>query len=133
MLAEKFVFSRWLDRLPVIVQHGYALFFIVLGWAIFYFTDLAKLETFLEGIFGLGGLPLSNLELVTALERNVFWTAFALAACWPLRSRVLAYAGRQLRPDGVAAVEMAANIGFFLASVTLLVGSTYNPFIYFRF
>ena len=133
LLAEKFVFKAWLDRLPTIFQHGYALFFIVLGWAIFYFTDLVKLVTFLEGIFGLGGLPLSNLELVTALQRNALWIVFAALACWPLRSQAMTWAAGRFRPGGVAVAEMTSSIVFFLASVTLLVGSTYNPFIYFRF
>lgn len=133
LLAEKFVFKLWLERLPRLFQHFYALFFIVLGWAIFYFTDLAKLGTFLAGIFGFGGLPLSNLEFVTELQGNAYWLVFALIACWPLRARVLAWASSQLGPAGVAGMELAVNVGFFLTSVTLLVGSTYNPFIYFRF
>ncbi len=133
LLFEKLVLGERLDKMPRLIQHGYALFFIVLGWAIFYFTDIQRLRTFVEGLFGLRALPVSNFEVANALTTNAYWLAFALIACWPVRKWLLGRMQARIAPALVVGAETVISAIFFLTAVTLLVGSSYNPFIYFRF
>lgn len=133
LLIEKFWLRDILKRLPAVILHIYALFFIVLGWAIFYFTDLARLGQFMASIFGFNDLPLSNFEATSAIMGNMYWLVFALIVSWPIRLWVNAQLEQRLRPAYVQTVELAVTAVFFVSSVTLLVGSSYNPFIYFRF
>ena len=133
LLAEKMVLATALARLPRPLQHAYALFFIVLGWAIFYFTNIERLGDFLLGLFGLRSLPFANFEVVNALTSNAFWLAFALAACWPMREWYHKNAMAMAPASLVVLSEALVSLIFFFAAITLLVGSSYNPFIYFRF
>ena len=131
LLAEKVVLLRVLERLPRAVGHLYALFFIVVGWAVFHITDLGRLGHTLALLFGFGGAGLSDYQLSSAISSNAFWLAAAFLFCLPVRSWAMAaLAGR---PAMRHVIAVPASLAFLAVSVTLLVGSSYNPFIYFRF
>ena len=51
LIIEKLVFLKHLERWPKALQHVYALLFIVLGWVIFDFTDLAQMGQFFSQLF----------------------------------------------------------------------------------
>jgi alginate O-acetyltransferase complex protein AlgI len=133
LLAEKTILARLMASLPAAVLHVYALVLIVLGWAIFYFTDLGKLGAFVSVLAGQTGAGAWDIELVSTLQAHAIWLVFALVACMPVyrlaRQRLLAATGEA----PTMAVEALASMGFLVLSLALLVGSSYNPFIYFRF
>ena len=43
LALEKYVWGRWLERLPAIVQHAYTLLIVVFGFVIFVFDDMGAL------------------------------------------------------------------------------------------
>jgi alginate O-acetyltransferase complex protein AlgI len=133
LLVEKRVLGSVLPRLPRFFQHAYAMFFIILGWAIFYFTDIHRLGQFLQSLFGLRALPFTNFEVANALTSNAFWLIFALLACWPMREWYHKNAMAKAPAAIVVLSEALISLVFFFAAITMLVGSSYNPFIYFRF
>lgn len=133
LLIEKFFLQKILNALPKLFSHIYALFFIVVGWAIFYFTDLSALSNHLQMMFGLANLPLYSYHELSILESNMYWIAFALLACIPIHRKVQNYlAGNYVR-GVVITSDIIQSVIYLTVSVALLVGSTYNPFIYFRF
>lgn len=129
LIFEKFVFKKVLDKLPSAVQHIYTMFIVVIGWGLFYFTDMGQLGTFLGDLFNFGNgicgeqalnLILSYLPLIIA----------AAVASTPLAAKLY------------AKVQNTKYIGFaqtvFVAIVLILctaslVNQSYNPFLYFRF
>ena len=50
LILEKFVLKKYLDRLPSAVQHIYTLIIVVIGWGLFYFTDINQLLGFLGSL-----------------------------------------------------------------------------------
>ncbi|EKC59262.1 alginate O-acetyltransferase AlgI, partial [human gut metagenome] len=54
LILEKFVLKKFLDRLPSFVQHIYTLFIIIIGWGLFYFTDVGQLGEFMVDLFNFG-------------------------------------------------------------------------------
>jgi alginate O-acetyltransferase complex protein AlgI len=122
-----------LKPLPKIIQHAYALFLIVLGWAIFYFTDLEKLVQCFKILFGVSNVPLYNFEVGVALWANIFWLLLAFALCLPLAARFDHWCSAALRPIPLQCFVIGQNLMLLGLCVVLLVGQTYNPFIYFRF
>ena len=96
-------------------------------------TDLGRLGVVLRILFGLGARPLTDFQLAGAVRENAFWLALAVVLCAPVRPWLAAVTRLEFRPGARHAIAVPASLGFLLASVTLLVGSSYNPFIYFRF
>ncbi len=128
---ERLVLRRALEKLPRAFQHAYLLPVVVVGWALFYFTDIAKLGAFLKLLFFSTEAALVGPNLVAVLQEHVFWLAMALLLCTPVARVVRA----RLEPYPVAAglAGVAANVATVLVAAAMLVGKTYNPFIYFRF
>lgn len=73
LILEKFVLKKFLDRLPSFVQHIYTLFIIIIGWGLFYFTDVGQFGEFMVDLFNFGNgicgdqafnLIMSNLPML---------------------------------------------------------------------
>ena len=103
---------------------------VVLGWALFYFTDLARLRTYLGVMFGCA--PLIGADLVEVLREHVFWFALAIVLCVPMHRVVKRWVDDDA-PAWIGAARVAVNVGILLVATSMLVGKSYNPFLYFRF
>jgi alginate O-acetyltransferase complex protein AlgI len=134
LLLEKYFLEDFLRAIPVIFRRVYALFFIVVGWGIFYFTDTQKLLEYFAVLFGFSFYPLTDFVAQNAIFENIFWILLAIVFCLPITERfdnfckknILSHSGREI-------IQILLNLFFFFTSVMMLVGSTYNPFLYFRF
>jgi len=98
-----------------------------------YFTDLEKLWACFKILFGVSDVPLYNFDVVVALWSNVFWLMLACALCLPLAARFDRWCSINLRPLQLQSFVIGQNLLLLAVCVVLLVGQTYNPFIYFRF
>jgi len=130
---EKLFILRWLGAVPAFAAHVYTLSLIVVGWAIFYFTDLYRLAQSFEVLFRIARVPVYDFEVVTAFSSNVLWLAFACVACTPVYTGLHARLEQHLRKGIYNMCLLGQSLAFLSISVILLVGKTYNPFIYFRF
>jgi alginate O-acetyltransferase complex protein AlgI len=134
LILEKYLYARILEKVYKPIRHLYALFFIVVGWAIFYFTDLNLLLRFLKIIFGIDVKWSESIELKNLFMNNIYWFLLALLACLPVYSWFQQALKKIFIKDSVPSIiNLLLNVIFLIISVALLVGSTYNPFIYFRF
>ena len=48
LAIEKLFLGKFLEKLPAVVGHAYALFIIVVGWVFFYFDDVSRLGQMLK-------------------------------------------------------------------------------------
>jgi alginate O-acetyltransferase complex protein AlgI len=126
LILEKFVLKRVLDRVPRAVRHVYSLAVIIIGWAIFYFTDFAQLAAFFKVAFG--GAPLSDFRAISTLTANLFLLIALIVAATPLPK----LAAQKLRSHA-AILEPLRNTALLLVCFAMLVGQSYSPFLYFRF
>ena len=55
LALEKYVWGRWLERLPAIVQHAYTLLIVVFGFVIFVFDDMGALGLYLRSMAACAG------------------------------------------------------------------------------
>ncbi len=138
LYVERLGLRAVLERLPRAVSHVYLLTAVVLGWALFYFDDTSRLAAFGAVLFHFADTPLTSVELHTTVRTHAFWLVLAVVLCTPLPSMARAWASRALARAGqrwqpLAAADAALNVTFLLASTAMLVGHTYNPFLYFRF
>jgi alginate O-acetyltransferase complex protein AlgI len=140
---ERLFLRRLLERTPRVVQHAWLLVVVVVGWALFYFTDLQRLDLFVHAALGGNDVASSSLSLSissslsSTLQTHALWLVVAVSLCTPLPGRLAIWIVSVLRAragGGVAAFAVVGvDVALLLVSVALLVGRTYNPFLYFRF
>ena len=136
ILLERLFLLRLLQRLPAFFSHLYLLFITVIGWTIFYFTDSARLITQLKIMFGLTGAPAFDVGLSIVLMNHIFWLVAAVLLCLPvvpLFQRLLARYCNAAQLAGIRVLEAAMDLLLLALSTCLLVGQSFNPFLYFRF
>lgn len=138
IFLERVALNRLLDSLPRAIGHSYLLLVAYFGWALFYFTDLSQLGSYLGVMFGSNAHLTATDELSIVLREHLYWLALAILGCVPvydaLRARVReAVAGSRARQRWVGVGLMAMNLGILTVATTMLVGRSYNPFLYFRF
>ena len=131
LTAEKLFLGCLLSRLPRVLQHTYALTFILIGWLIFVFEDSAAGLSYLATMLGAGGGLAVGTD-VYELLRNAAFLVICVIACLPAPKRLF-YRLLERRPRTTAAVSAAASLATLALCVAYLVNSSYNPFLYFRF
>lgn len=135
LLLEKFVYGRFLQKLPGAVQNLYTLFFVVISWVIFKCEDLSLCGSYLTAMFGGNGAGFVNQETLYLLYNYAILLVILFLGCttWPKRaaSRALGMEREEGWPCTILRCIFYA--GVFAVSVAYLVDATYNPFLYFRF
>lgn len=130
LILEKLFLSHFLKHLPKIVQHIYALFFILIGWAIFAIEDFSRMIFYLRSMFYLNKLPVINDLTIYYLRNNGVVFMILLLASTPLfKFLYLKY----IKNRKVEWIMPFAMLLVFLLATASLVNASYNPFLYFRF
>ena len=136
LIVEKLGPLKVLEKIPSVFSHLYLLFLTLIGWTIFYTTDLGKLGGYFGVMFGLSGNALSDPQLSITFMNNLFWLIAAVLFCMPITQLVKRWAQAQ-RSEGVRAgisiVNAIMNVMLLFVCTAMLVGDSYNPFLYFRF
>ena len=130
LLVEKKAMKGILTSLPIPICYIYTMFFVMVGWAIFYYTDTAQLMNWFSCAFGAGCAPY-DLMTVTTLCSNAWLIAACVIGSTPLprwlfrKISGVKWIGIWMEPLLLAAA--------FAVCYAVMVGSTFNPFLYFRF
>jgi alginate O-acetyltransferase complex protein AlgI len=109
---------------------------MLIGWVFFYFTNLHEALRSLQILFGFGSRPLYTTELGLYFYQNVVLYAIAIIGSTPLPKWLLSRMAQLpllSRTRWAQVMVPLYNFGVLSVSTVLLVGSTYNPFLYFRF
>lgn len=113
------------------ILHFYCILVFVIGWVLFRSPDMSYAFTYVCNMFGL--IPHSHnvYNLVYYMDTLEFITLpIALLFCLPIAKNLLVLS------DKFAIVSWGTNIICYvllILSSAYVAGSTYNPFIYFRF
>lgn len=129
LILEKFVLKKFLDRLPSFVQHIYTLFIIIIGWGLFYFTDVGQLGEFMVDLFNFGNGICGN-QAFNLIMSNLPMLIIAAVASTPLATMLYT---RFEHRRFMWIPETLYCIGVLAVSTASLVNQSYNPFLYFRF
>lgn len=140
LMAEKLWILKGLEIIPRVLRHVYAIFLIVLGWAIFGMADMADGSGYFAALFGMAGAGITGSEItgVTMLANTgdffqllnyavLFGTL--IVASLPLGKDVFVRIPERVR-NVMETVLIAVGL---VMSTAYLVDSSYNPFLYFRF
>lgn len=138
LAIEKLFLGKYLEKLPAVVGHVYALFIVVVGWVFFYFDDVSRLGQMLKLMFGFSGQAGVMPTDTILLKNHLVFFMVAIVACIPVSKLVKALLIRFSRRGTVqevvaGAVGIVYDVALLFFSTAALVGASYNPFLYFRF
>ena len=134
IILEKLVLADFREKLPGAAQHIAALFLIVVGWTVFYYTDMGCLGKHLGAMFGIGAAGLSDPVTMAVIRKHTVLPLIAAIASLPILPRLKAWLGKHEKLEGAAdIVSLVCLTALMLLSMIFIVGQSYNPFIYFRF
>ena len=134
IIIEKFFLLERLKKLPAFVQHVYALFVVLVSWAIFAVEDFGQMRSYLAAMFGAGGGGLADPAFGYYLRSYLPTLVIGILAAVPVWSNL--WRGLEERQSGRKALRVALPVllmGGLLLCTAYLVDATYNPFLYFRF
>jgi len=131
LTLEKFVLKGLMDKLPPLLCGICTYAAVLVGWIIFYFTDTAEMLVWLKALVGIGAegtLPLMTSQVWLVMKQYSWFPLAAFAGAFPLWKALRTEVLEKL--NGVYIIWLVV---VFVLSVLMIVGQSYNPFIYFRF
>ena len=138
LVLEKLFLKKWLEKLPALLQHLYAIVLVVISFVIFRLENFTEAGSYLAGMFGFGltaaeegaGMSLGSYQI-----RNygfLIVVAFVIATGIPkqLWDRI-----KEQKWGAVfeKAVTPVVYLILLLVVTGFLIQSSVHPFLYFRF
>jgi len=136
LLLERKFLSKVLNKTPSIITHIYLMLIVIIGWVFFYYIDITKGLKFIGIMFGYGQNPLYDIKFEVEFFNNIVFLIVASALSTPVFKKIYAKINEIIvisnhKPTKLAVLVFNAVI--LIISTIMLVGQTYNPFLYFRF
>ena len=138
ILIEKYLLGGLIQK-TIILSRIYFILLTLVGWSIFYYTDLTQWLNFFKAMFAVGDIALVNTELMIQVSNHYILVLIAIIGCTPILKLINNYISHKLTNynrlnifyEGL--IKPLANVSTLILITALLVGQTYNPFLYFRF
>ena len=128
LVLEKFFLLRVLKKLPGWCRSLYTLLLTMAGWCLFSCQDMIDSAAYLRAFFFRADAGLFCTQDAYLLCSNAGLFLLAVIGCTSLAKRA---ALAVLPKSDFAGIAYIAAV--FAASLAMLVSSSYNPFLYFRF
>lgn len=129
LVLEKYIYGKYLAKLPGVLQHIYSLLFIISGWALFYFEDFSQLFSYIGYMFTASGGFIGHDACVTILSYAPILVV-SILACLPVWKNI--YAKFKNR-KWMGVIEIVLCLVILVMCTMALTSESYNPFLYFRF
>jgi len=134
IFIERLVGKKRMKKIPSAVKHIFNKIVIIVGFGIFYFEDAGELGSFFKNLIGLNGNALIDETVKMSCVNNIFIIAVAVIACFPVRNLFRTdSSSSSARIIAVNSAKIVYTVVLLAVSTVLLVDSTNNPFLYFRF
>lgn len=138
IVSERFLLgTKRVEKIPLALRVLFVMVITVVGFTIFYHTDLTFLARHLMAMTGLkivdGQITFAALHdplAMAVVRKYTIFPLIAAAACFPI---VPAVQKRLGETQWCQKLSYACATILLILSALFLVGQTYNPFIYFRF
>lgn len=134
LLLEKLYLGKKLERVRGWVKHLYSVALIAIGWGIFYFEDFKSLGKFFKSLIGFapGGFTDASTNIIFAQNIWLFLAAILLSTPFVPRLKK-SFCTSQSAAKAIGTIGVLCNLAILLVSSMMLVNTTNNPFLYFKF
>ncbi len=138
IVLERLGLGKLLSRLWAPLQHAYVLILVMIGWVFFRADNFSYSFEFLQTMFGF------NQHILTDTQAHITWNdnwyvfllgiIFSTPVFVALNRWTMEKIGEnKFMNTAYQGMKYAGYVVFMVLVTILLVNSTYNPFIYFRF
>ncbi|MDO8379065.1 MBOAT family protein [Phenylobacterium sp.] len=146
LMLERFGFGRVLAAAPRPLRHLYAVAVVMVGWVFFRAADLPQALAYLSAMFDPHGFKPLGVALRHLLDTEVI-AAFAAGVLFAVPTLQALMGRLKARRSDAPSPRLPAHLDTrsahilptpilaagFVVSIAVLVNSTLNPFLYFRF
>lgn len=132
IFLERKLYGRILEQLPSWVQHLYLIVIMLVGWVFFYFVDLSIGIRYIGLMFGIGATSFIDPVTLIHIKSNIYFIVLATLLSSPILVKLKNVFSSKLDKFNLDLHVVWNTLMLFLAT-TMLVGQSYNPFLYFRF
>ncbi|MEG2596832.1 MAG: MBOAT family O-acyltransferase [Oscillospiraceae bacterium] len=130
LMLEKFVYGKYLERLPLVVQRSYTFLMVVFGWVMFEMDSVPKIFDYFRAMAGGGGFANQQTWYLLGSYAVLFVICMIASVGWGRKG----FTHLVKKWPTVGKVAQPAMVVLFMVLCTAyLVNATYNPFLYFRF
>ncbi len=129
LIAEKYVFARVIEKLPVFIRYTVTMVIVMIGWVFFSSENLSSAVAYLKSMFGFYGNSLTDSTAEYLLSENIF----SLAVMILCATGVFAALPRIKNFRFNIAIMSVGYTAVYILCIIYLISETYNPFLYFRF
>ena len=122
IVLEKTFLHKYLNK-HNLIAHIYTIFVLLIGWLIFVTPDINTLCQYMKALF----IYKHDIEWIYYLKNSIIILIIGLICSTPLIETIW----YKLRKNAI--IKTLSLLCIFFISISYLVDSTYNPFLYFRF
>lgn len=132
LILEKIFLKSFLDKHKVFA-HIYSIIVIIISFVIFNNTDLNVLVTNLKNMLLINNIKLINPEIIYYIKSYFVLFLIAILGCTPLIKNIYFKIKESKIYKNVCIIETISMLTLLIIVTALLIDSSFNPFLYFRF
>lgn len=136
LVLEKFVLNKFLDKLPNVLKHVYAIVVIYFGWILFRCDSMELLKHYFNALLSFNFSAMSFNEILIYLESYYVYFILAIIFSTPVYYKLVEKISSVKNKKLKLVLDIIHYLGLiviFIITIMFLAYSSYNPFIYFRF
>lgn len=134
---EKAFLDKLLKNVPQIFRHIYLVLIVMIGWVFFRSDNIVQASEFIQVLFGIGSNPIYNNSFVMYINESgyiiILGILFATPIIPKLKSILKSKVKKLVESNFIYGLHSTFLVSLMFIVVVILVNSTYNPFLYFRF
>lgn len=134
---EKAFLDKLLKKLPQVCRHIYLVLLVMIGWVFFRAENIGQANEFIKVLCGIGSNPIYNNSFMNYISESGYILILAIIFATPvvpkIKSVLEAKHKKLVDSEFVYTLHSITLMTIMFVVVVILVNSTYNPFLYFRF
>ena len=134
LIIENLFLQNILSKLPALIQHIYAKFFIIISFVIFNNENIKDLWSSLYNMFNFRGLDLYNDFATYYLKSYTVLLIVSVIGATPILKNIIQKVNKNVTGQKVVStINPILNIVLLVVVTAYLIDGSFNPFLYFRF
>ena len=134
LIIENLFLQNILNKLPALIQHIYAKFFIIISFVIFNNENIKDLWSSLYNMFNFRGLDLYNDFSIYYLKSYTVLLIVSMIGATPILKNIIQKVNKNVTGQKViSTINPILNIVLLVVVTAYLIDGSFNPFLYFRF
>ncbi len=134
LIIEKYFLNKILEKLPKVIRVIYTSFIVMISFIIFSSDDLNSALTIIKGLFSFKSLSLYNDFILYYIRSYSVILIIGIIFSTPLIKNIIEkFRSKKVLNNIINILEIIVILLILLVITSMLIDSSYNPFLYFRF